>query len=114
MRYALATALLVLSSCATSHRPSPAVSPFEFALSLEQCDKLKAERRNYRATEQTAAYVSGAGALVTTVFLAIPATRDERAAQGAAAGVALVAGGVNVFSGSQVNSLDDEIRLGCH
>lgn len=108
----LATTLL-LSGCATSFKPIPALSPFEFTLSPAQCDHLRAERRNYRATEQTASYVSEAGALVTMVFFAVPALRDERAAQGASAGVALVAGSVTIFSGSQVNSLDEEIRIGC-
>lgn len=109
----VAASLLLLSGCATSFRPTPALSPFEFTLTSEQCDKLRSERRNYRATEQTASYVSGAGALVATTFLLVPALRDAQAAQGAAAGVALVAGGVNVFSGSQVNSLDEEIKGWC-
>lgn len=106
-------ALVLLSGCATSYKPAPALSAFEFKLTPEQCDKLRSELRDYRAAEQTASYVSGAGALVVTAFLAIPALRDERTAQGAAAGVALVAGGVDVFSGSQVNSLSEEIRIWC-
>lgn len=108
-----ALAILTLSGCATTYRPAPAPAPFEFTLTLEQCAQLRKERRDYRAVEQTASYVSGAGALVATALLAVPALRDAQAAQGASAGVALVAGGVNVFSGSQVNSLDDEIGMGC-
>lgn len=110
------TALAVISSgCATSFKPSPALSPFAFTLTPEQCERLRAEKRDYRAVEKTASYVSGAGALVTTALLAIPALRDEQAAQGAAAGVGLLAGGVAVFSGTQVDELEREIEDGgCH
>ena len=103
---------LALSGCATSFRPSPALSPFTFTLTPEQCAQLRAEKRDYRAVEKTASYVSGAGALVTTALLAIPALRDERVAQGAAAGVGLLAGGVTVFSGTQVDELGKEIEDG--
>jgi hypothetical protein len=108
--------ILSLSGCATSFRPketpSPALSPFAFTLTPEQCERLRAERRNYRAVERTSSYVSGAGALVTTTLLAIPALRDEQAVQGAAAGVGLLAGGVMVFSGTQVDDLAKEIEDG--
>lgn len=109
---ALAALAVVSSGCATSFKPSPTLSPFEFTLTPEQCDKLRSERRNYRAAEQTASYVSGAGALVATALLVIPTLRDEQAAQGAAAGIALVAGGVGVFSGTQVDDLAKEIEDG--
>lgn len=108
--------ILSLSGCATSFRPveapSPAVGPFAFTLTPEQCEKLRAEKRDYRAVEKTSSYVSGAGALVTTALIAIPALRDEQAAQGAAAGVGLLAGGVTVFSGTQVDDLAKEIKDG--
>lgn len=106
--------ILAFSGCATSFRqnPTPALAPFEFTLTPEQCEKLRAERRNYRAAEKTATYISGAGALVTTALLAIPSLRDEQVAQGAAAGVALVSGGVTVFSGTQVDELEREIEDG--
>lgn len=115
-RLIAATFILALSGCAISFRPkeapAPALTPFTFTLTPAQCDLLKREYRNYRATEKTASYVSGAGALVTTALLAIPALRDEQVAQGAAAGVALAAGGVTVFSGTQVDDLAKEIEEG--
>lgn len=115
-RLITAAFILSLSGCATSFRPkdvpSPSLTPFVFTLTPEQCERLRNEKRDYRAVEKTASYVSGAGALVTTALLAIPALRDEQVAQGAAAGVALVSGGVTVFSGTQVDDLAKEIEDG--
>jgi hypothetical protein len=111
MRYLLVLALL--SGCATSYKPKvTGPLPFVFRLTPEQCDRLRKEKRDYRATERTATWVSGSGALVTTAFLAIPALRGEHAGQGASAGVALLSGAVAIFTGSQVESLEEEIDLG--
>lgn len=111
----IVVAAVLLSGCATSYRgaaPAPALSPFTFTLTPEQCEKLRLERRNYRAVEQTSIYVAGAGALVTTVFLAVPALRDEQVVQGLSAGTALVAGSAGAFTNSQVNDLEEEIAAG--
>lgn len=111
MRYLLILALL--SGCATTYRPKvTGPEPLVFTLTPEQCERLRKERRDYRATERTATWVSGSGALVTTAFLAIPALRGEHAVQGASAGVALLSGAVAIFTGSQVESLEEEIALG--
>lgn len=115
MRTAILSAVL-LSGCATSYRealpPAPARTPFTFTLTPEQCERLRGELRNYRAVEKTSIYVSGAGALVSTAFLAIPDLRDEQVVQGLGAGVALAAGGVGAFTESQVSDLEKEIALG--
>jgi hypothetical protein len=107
-------AALLLSGCATSFRPTPtpALSPFVFTLTPKQCEKLRLERRNYRAVEKTAVYTGAASGLVTTAFLAIPALRDETTIQGLGAGTALLAGGVGAFTHSQAGDLDDEIAAG--
>lgn len=108
----VALAALVLSGCATSYRPapSPALSPFEFTLTPEQCQKLRSERRTYRATEQTAAYVSGAGAALTGIFLVLA---DAKVAPAISSSATLAAASVGVFAGSQVEGLDEEIAAGC-
>lgn len=104
---------LALTACATSYRGAvTGPSAFSFALSPEQCLQLQKERRTYRATQDTSIYVGGAGALVTATLLAIPALRDQQAAQGAAAGVSLAAGAVGAFTASQVSGLDDELAAG--
>lgn len=106
---------LLSSACATSFRPpdAPAVtgfSAFAFRLTPEQCAQLKKERRTYRATEKTAAYVAGAGAVLTGIF--IFALKDEEGAQAAGAGATLASTGVSVFTGSQVTDLDEELAAG--
>jgi hypothetical protein len=104
---------LCLSGCATTYRPKvTGPEPLVFTPTPEQCERLRKERRDYRATERTATWVSGSGALVTTAFLAVPALRGEHAVQGASAGVALLSGAVAIFTGSQVESLEEEIDLG--
>lgn len=106
-------AMLALSGCATTYRPKvTGLEPFAFTPTPEQCAQLRKERRTYRATERTSVWVGGSGALVATAFAAIPALRDEAAVQGASAAVALAAGAVAIFSGSQVESLDGEIHEG--
>lgn len=103
--------LLSLSSgCATTYRPKvTGLEPFAFTPTPEQCAQLLKERRIYRATEKTATYVSTAGALLSVLFLGLV---NEKAAPAASAGATLVASGVSVFAGSQVESLDEEIQLG--
>lgn len=104
---------LCLSGCAATYKPKmTGPLPLVFTLTPEQCERLRKEKRDYRATERTATWVSGSGALVTTAFLAIPALRGEHAVQGASAGVALLTGAVAIFTGSQVESLEGEIDLG--
>jgi hypothetical protein len=106
----LALVALFASGCATTMRPDPAYEgPFAFALTQEQCDKLSKERRTYRATEKTASYVAGAGALVSVIALGVV---DAKAVPAVASGVSLLAGGTLAFSGSQVESLDSELRDG--
>lgn len=106
-------ALLLASmaqGCATSYKPTvTGPLPFAFTPSDEQCAQLLKEKRTYRATEKTATYVSGAGALLSVLFLGLV---EEKAVPAASAGVTLLASGVGVFAGSQVESLDQEIDLG--
>jgi len=102
-----------LTGCATSYRGAlTGPSALSLTLTPEQCENLKAERRTYRATESTAVYVGGAGALVSLMLQAVPAFRSVGTAQGVAAGVGLAAGAVGAFIGSQVSSLDDELAVG--
>jgi hypothetical protein len=101
---------LLLSGCATSYRTA-VTGPTAFSFQLEplQCAELMKERRGYRAVEQASIFTGGAGALAATLFLGL---LDAKAAPAAAAGVALAAGGVGAFSGSQVSSLDEELAAG--
>lgn len=112
-RLCLASCLaLALTGCATSYRQPPAVpsaSAFTFALTPEQCVQLAKERRTYRATQEAASYVGGAGAVLTTIFLALV---EAKAAPAASAGASLAASGVSIFSGSQVSSLEEELQAG--
>lgn len=103
---------LLLSGCATTYRGAQTgPSAFAFTLSPEQCEQLKRERRTYRATEKTALYVGGAGAVITGVALAFT---DKRTAPALSTGAVLLAGGVGMFSGSQVSDLDEELAAaGC-
>ncbi len=102
--------LLALSGCATSYKPKvTGPLPFAFTPTEEQCAQLLKERRTYRATEKTATYVSTAGALLSVLFLGLV---EEKAAPAASAGATLLASGVSVFAGSQVQSLEEEIKLG--
>jgi hypothetical protein len=108
MRYLLI--LILLSGCATSYKPKvTGPLPFAFTPTPEQCAQLLKERRTYRATEKTATYVSGATALLSMLFLGLV---EEKAAPAASAGATLLASGVSVFAGSQVESLEAEIDLG--
>lgn len=114
MRRVLIAAVLTLSfGCATTYRPK-AMGPgmFEFVLTPEGCAQLRGQMRAYRATEKTGEYVSGATALVAGALVLIPALRDETAAQGATALVALAAVGTSVFISSQVTDLEQEIIEG--
>lgn len=102
--------MLALSGCATSYKPKvTGPLPFAFTPSPEQCAQLLKEKRTYRATEKTATYVSGATALLSVLFLGLV---DEKAAPAVSAGATLLASGVGVFAGSQVQSLEEEIDLG--
>lgn len=108
----MAICLLMLSQetgCATTYQPSPAAAPFTFQLTPEQCLQLKAERRHYRATEQTSGYVAGASALVTLLFLPLV---GEKTAPALTSGVGLIAGGALAWTGAQVNDLDQELTDG--
>lgn len=108
MRYLLM--LVLLSGCATAYRPK-VMGPeaFAFTPTPEQCAQLLKERRTYRATEKTATYVGGATALLSMLFLGLV---EQRAVPAASAAATLMASGVSVFTGSQVESLEEEIDLG--
>lgn len=110
-RTIVALALVVMASgCATTYRPAPTgPTAFDFVLTPEQCLALNKERRTYRATEQTAGYVAGAGALVSVIALGFV---DADAVPVVASSVGLVAGGTLAFTGSQVESLDAELAAG--
>lgn len=104
--------LLALFSvaCATTYQPKvTGPSALSFALTPEQCEKLKGERRTFHATGQTSLYFSGAGSLISVIALAF--TKSD-AATAVSAGAALVAGGVSAFSDSQVSDLDQELATG--
>lgn len=106
----LALVALFASGCATTYRPTvTGPDAFAFTPTPEQCAQLLKERRTYRATEKTATYVSGAGALLSVLFLGLV---QEKAAPAASAGATLLASGVSVFAGSQVESLESELRDG--
>lgn len=106
----LALPALGLAGCATSYRGAlTGEGPFAVRLSPEQCAQLQKERRTYRATESTAVYVAGAGALVSALALAIS---DEKVAPAISTGVSLAAGGVGAFTNSQVGDLDRELADG--
>lgn len=108
----LAMLLIVVMAqgCATSYKPKvTGPLPFAFTPTPEQCAQLLKERRTYRATEKTATYVSTAGALLSVLFLGLV---DEKAAPAASAGATLLASGVSVFAGSQVESLEEDVELG--
>jgi hypothetical protein len=106
----LALILCLATGCATSYRPKvTGPEPFSFALTPEQCAHLTKEKRTYHATQQTASYVSGAGAALTGVFLGL---LDAKVAPAVSAGATLAASGVSVFSGSQVSDLDEEFQQG--
>jgi hypothetical protein len=101
---------VMASGCATTYRPTTTgPTAFAFVLTPEQCLVLKRERRTYRATEQTAGYLAGAGALVSVIALGFV---DAKAVPVVASSVGLLAGGTLAFTGSQVESLDAEIELG--
>lgn len=101
---------LLFTGCATSYRPKvTGPLPFAFTPTPEQCAQLLKERRTYRATEKTAGYVAGAGALVSVLALGFV---DAKAVPAVASGVSLLAGGTLTFTGSQVESLDEELRDG--
>jgi hypothetical protein len=101
---------ILLAGCATSYTPKvTGPLPFAFTPTPEQCAQLLKERRAYRATEKTATYVSTATALLSVLFLGLV---DEKAAPAASAGATLLASGVSVFAGSQVEGLEAELELG--
>jgi hypothetical protein len=105
-----ALVVLFATGCATTYKPTvTGPGAFAYLPTPEQCAQLLKERRTYRATEKTATYVSGATALLSVLFLGLV---QEKAAPAASAGATLLASGVSVFAGSQVESLDDEIELG--
>lgn len=109
MRGILIAAILA-SGCATAYRPAHAApGAFSFTLTPEQCLTLKKERRQYRATEQASVYMAGAGAVLTGIALAFT---SEKAAPAVATGVTLASGAVGAFTGSQVESLDQELADG--
>lgn len=101
--------LAVISGCATTYRPSPALAPFAFTLTPEQCLQLRAERRSFRATEQAAGYVTGASALVTLALLPL---LGEKTGPALSSGVGLLAGGTAAWTGAQVDDLDQELAEG--
>lgn len=111
MRYLVPLALLPLAGCASTP-PVPdnlGGSAFEFRLSPEACMDLEQQRRTYRATEKTAGYVSGIGAILAGILVVAV---DKDTAPAIATGATVVATGVGVFSGSQVTDLDDALAAG--
>lgn len=109
-RLSLCLAVVSLSACATSYRGAvTGPSAFTFQLTTEQCQQLSKERRTYDAAGDVSLFVSGAGALVSALALALT---DTKTAPAVSSGVSLLAGGVGAFSESQVGGLDQELAAG--
>jgi hypothetical protein len=91
--------------CATMYRG--AVGGTAFA--PEQCAQLRKELRTYTATGEGLLYLSGVGAVVTGIALALT---SEKAAPAVGAGVSLLATGGARFTASQADGLSNELALG--
>lgn len=110
MKRLLLLALFFLAACRTTYQGAlTGPSPFALQLTPEQCLQLQSERRSYHAAQRTALYASGAGAVVAGIALAFA---DEKTAPAIGTGFALAAGGVGVFSETQVSGLDEELAAG--
>lgn len=106
-------AALLLSACA-AHTMPDVVGGDAFAFTPEQCFDLGEKQRTYKATQETATYASGLGAVLTGVFLAAFHGKDgaEVVAPALSTSVTAVAAGVGVFAGSQAKSLEGTLSAG--
>lgn len=95
--------------CATTYRGALGGTVFAPGYTVDQCLKLREELRTYTATGEGLLYLSGAGAVVTGIALALT---SEKAAPAVGAGVSLLATGGARFTSSQADSLTNELALG--
>jgi hypothetical protein len=106
---ALCVASLSGHGCATTYKGAVGGTAFAPGYTLEQCAQLRKELRTYTATGEGLLYLSGAGAVVTGIALALT---SEKAAPAVGASVSLIATGGVRFTSSQANSLTEELALG--
>lgn len=102
-------ALLSAMGCATTYRGAVGGTAFAPGYTVEQCAQLRKELRTYTATGEGLLYLSGAGAVVTGIALALTL---DKAAPAVGAGVSLLATGGVRFTASQAKSLTEELALG--
>jgi hypothetical protein len=108
-------ALVVLAAglssqgCATTYKGAVGGTAFASGYTAEQCAQLRKELRTYTATGEGLLYLSGAGAVVTGIALALT---SEKAAPAVGAGVSLLATGGARFASSQADSLTEDLALG--
>lgn len=102
-------ATVVATGCATTYQGAVGGTAFAPGYSSEQCAQLRKELRTYTATGEGLPYLSGAGAVVTSIALALT---SEKAAPAVGAGVSLLATGGARFTSSQADSLTNELALG--
>ena len=95
--------------CATTYQGAVGGTAFQPGYTPEQCAQLRKEFRTYTATGEGLLYLSGAGAVVTGLALALT---SEKAAPAVGAGVSLLATGGARYTTSQADSLTEELALG--
>jgi hypothetical protein len=105
----LLTAGLSSQGCAATYKGAVGGTAFAPGYTPEQCLKLREELRTYTATGEGLLYLSGAGAVVTGIAIALT---TEKAAPAVGAGVTLLATGGARFTASQAKSLTQELALG--
>jgi hypothetical protein len=106
---ALVAVGLLSQGCATTYRGAVGGTAFAPGYTGEQCAQLRKELRTYAATGEGLLYLSGAGAVVTGIALALT---SEKAAPAVGAGVSLLATGGARFTASQAQGLTEELALG--
>lgn len=109
---ALSVALL-LSGC-SAHLAPDVVGGDAFTFTPEQCLILGDKQRAYEATQETATYASGLGAVLTGVFLAVfhDNGKGQVLAPALSTTVTAVSAGVGIFAGSQAKSLEHTLSVG--
>lgn len=107
-------AALCLAACASSPPIPDVVGGNAFSFTPEQCLTLSEQHGTYKATQETATYASGLGAVLTGIFLAVFHGKEkaEVIAPALSTSVTAVAAGVGVFAGSQAKSLEHMLSVG--
>lgn len=106
--------LSLSSGCASTPSIPRTLGGDAFAFTPEQCLVLGEKQRTYKATQETATYASGLGAVLTGVFLAVFHDNDKGQvlAPALSTTVTAVSAGVGVFAGSQAKSLENTLAIG--